>query len=64
MNIYLVVEYVDLGYHVHAAFFDESKAKECRQRMTDLDSLVQRRKAAGDPYYDNLYDVEEVEVTE
>jgi hypothetical protein len=64
MNIYLVVENVDLGYHVHAAFFDENKAKAHRQHLSDTDGCVQRRKAAGDPYYDNLYDVEEVEVSE
>lgn len=52
VTIYLVIEQIDLGYHVHCAFTDQEEANAYRQYLADNDSLVQKRKDAGDQYAD------------
>lgn len=58
MKIYLVVEYVDLGYFVEKVFADKQKAEEYAEQ------LKKERLSKNPHYLVHHIDVEDAEVSE
>lgn len=61
MKVFIVVEQVDLGYHIQGVFLDKNNAESYCLKLAASDSLAIARKDAGDPYW-NRWDIEEYEV--
>ena len=61
MKVFIVVEQVDLGYHIQGVFLDKNKADSYCLSLAANDRLAIARKDAGDPYW-NRWDIEEYEV--
>ena len=61
MKVFIVVEQIDLGYHIQGVFLDKHNANSYCLNLAANDRLAIARKAAGNPNWNRWY-IEEYEV--